>query len=210
MSADMFVEDLTPGIVSITHKNKKPSPEELIADLDDLISFLDKTIETDDRRIFRSIRVKVRGIEKKARKVLKLNKSRRSNITKKLKIGRRLSRFLNYEGELSRSDVYNALCVYIHRKDNERRPNFLRWNYLNSDDNGAPVRNLQQSDRRRFMPDKKLSKLLGYKDYMRRVRRGEITTCRTVDGVKTEMLETMEDLTYQRLQGMITPLFEQK
>jgi len=67
---------------------------------------------------------------------------------------------------------------------------------------------LQDPDNRSVIkPDKKLSKLLGYDDYVKRVEKGKVVWNRKVDGEPTKVVETDPKLNYSVLQHLLAKHF---
>lgn len=116
-----------------------------------------------------------------------------------------LAKFLGVgENELfSRADISKAFYVYIHLSPDEDRAKLLRWKHLNPDGK----RNLQDpTNKTRILPDKALSRILGYEAYKKDVADGKIQTS-TKDKMTKEKIYTVQTddgLYYSTIQKLIT------
>jgi chromatin remodeling complex protein RSC6 len=102
---------------------------------------------------------------------------------KAVTISDELAAFLHlHEKIASRADVQRALSAYIHLDPEEEREEILKWRHLNEDD-----RDLRDpEDRRIIIPDKRMRKLLHYREYQSAVAEGEITINRKGERVVVE------------------------
>ena len=162
-------------------------------------------------RIFTKIINTLTKMQSEVPKVAKSMKPKRkytnktSGLTSGCKISAELAKFI--EGDVgmlyTRSDISKAIYVYIHLSPTEDRPSVLRWKHLNPDGK----RNLQdQTNKTRILPDKKLSKLLGYEQYRKDVAAGKIMAGSTnkVTKEKEYKVQTDDGLYYNTIQKLIT------
>lgn len=191
---------------------KSISYETYIESIDEIIEMLDKQIyahSISSKRVvgvkaLKGIRKRVIELKKKTKYVTKQKRVRNGNATnikKEYNISDSLREFLNVdEGtKLSRQDVISALCTYIHIKPDESRESHLRWSYLNL--NGE--RNLQDTEnKKRIIPDEKLSNLLNYEKYMKDINDGLIVT-KNKNGEENIIKDP--NIYYLTLQRLITP-----
>jgi len=196
---------------------KKVTIESHLEKYNRLLDILDANIERKQKegekgiREYRTIRKNIR--ELKAESVKIANSKRRtysgdkrvSGLELKCKITDDLADFMQLpKGSTpTRNEITNAVCVYIHLREDESRPQVLKWAHLNP----GGKRNLQNpADRMKIIPDSKLSKLLGYEQYKAGVAAGEFMEC--VKNKKTQKSEdvvvTDPSLKYYVVQRLIT------
>lgn len=134
-------------------------------------------------------------------------------------ISKELAKFLGVPAnkKLGRAEVNRAITAYIHfdpkKKVDTSTPakkaahkNKLKW--VASLNPKGEARNLQDAENRSVInPDKKLSKLLGYDDYVKRVKKGKVVWNRKVDGEQTKVVETDPKLNYSVLQHLLAKHF---
>lgn len=122
----------------------------------------------------------------------------RCNISDEL----RLFLELQPDQEVSRSEIINALNVYVNIKDDETREQMLKWKHLNPDGK----RNLQDPNNgMKIIPDDKLSKMLRYEQYKQDVSDGKIKRNQTDKETKKKsvIVETDTSLKYYTLPKLI-------
>lgn len=153
-------------------KRRKPT-------IESHLKHYDKVMELLSQEINEKTQEKITKIIKQMKKEVPLLKYKKhsklvvSGLKVKSLISDELCIFLQLpiETKISRMEVFNAICVYSHIKENESRENMLKWEYLN-----PKKRNLQNPrDKRSIIPDKSLSKLLRYSDYKKQVLDNKIT-----------------------------------
>lgn len=163
----------------------RPSLASHLEKYDDIVSVIDGEIDKRSRemgsgiRTLRSIRKKLLLLKKEMpllskEKLPKRKVASNNGLLCTFVISDELADFLQVErgSMLSRLEVTCAICVYTKLSQDENRERMLRWKHLNPD----CQRNLQDPDNKRaIIPDKKLSKLLGYDNYIRDVRGKKIT-----------------------------------
>jgi len=199
-----------------TRKPKtKPTLESHLKRYDDIIEFVKTEIDRKKtnsepgvrplQRIgkeLKSMRSEVPRISKK-RGYRKNSDNRVSGFTLECEISGELRKFLGLKpkDKVTRRDVTNALCVYVHLKDNEKREGMLRWAHLNKDD-----RDLRdETNKMHIVPDKNLAKLLNYNQYKKDVKSGKITSTSTnkETGEVTENVVSDDGLYYRTMQQLI-------
>lgn len=201
--------------ISENDKNQL-SLENHIHNFDIILNFLDAKIDYMSRhkekgiKYLRTTRKKIKNLRVEATKIPRTKKFKKrkngdSGLTIKQIISNELAEFLNIkEGSLlSRSEVTCALCVYIYLNKNETRENMIKWSYLNP----KGERNLKnQLKTREILPDKKLSELLYYEEYKKKVKEGKIIK-KVYDeeaNIVTETIITDPSLTYWSMQKLLS------
>jgi len=154
------------------------------------------------RKELKELRTQAPKIANQKRKVTRNNAKSGFNIPKP--ISDELCKFLKKKPgtKLNGHQVNRALCVYVHKNDDEKREEMLEWVYLNP--NGK--RNLQNPDNHTIIgPDAALRKLLRYDDYVERVEAGEVTIHKTdkATKVKSIVVQTDPSLYYYVMQKLI-------
>lgn len=109
------------------------------------------------------------------------------------KISEELKQFLGIDNDqISRQEVLRALSTYIHIDDEDNIDDNV-WAYLNPTN-----RDLRDpKDKRCIIPDEKLSELLGYKEFVESVKKGEYVT------KKDKKVITDPRLTYCRITALL-------
>lgn len=105
---------------------------------------------------------------------------------------------------LTRTEITNALCAYVNINANETREKVLRWKHLNPKMN----RDLRDpSNKTRILPDPRLSKLLKYEEYRKRVKEGLVETYKVNKQTKQKerVVQTDDGLLYCTMQLLIQP-----
>jgi len=167
----------------------RPTIEKHIAHYDDLVKLLDAEIDRRSRerdkgtRTFRAVRktlIKMRkeipyvARSKSARLLCSSRRDVKSGLLMQFEISDQLCQFLELPSgsRLSRIEATRAICAYSHIRENESRPEMLAWSHLNP----GGKRNLQNPrDKKSIIPDKALSKLLGYHKYKKSVAKGLVS-----------------------------------
>ena len=132
----------------------------------------------------------------------------KTGLTVSVKISDEFAAFMRLDecnisrDEITRNDATNAICVYAHYNPDETRGHMKKWRHLNPDGE----RDLQDpNNRKAIIPDKVLSKLLGYEEYRTRVASGDVKRSKKVNG---QAVVVMDDaLYYYVIQRLITPHF---
>lgn len=152
----------------------------------------------------------VQELKNETPKIKRYEKTRETSggLKKRFAISDELAKFLDIDvnTRLSRQEVTCAICVYINLKDNESRPDMLRWSYLNP----GGKRNLQNPfDKKIVRPDKKLSRLLHYREYKEQVDKGKITRQVFDKNTRKYTRETVNQysLYYSTIQSLINRHF---
>ena len=174
-------------------------------------------------RWLQSLRKQIRELEKEFRAVQKFKPPRKprngkqQGLEKPGVISKELAKFLKVDNDtmLSRCDVTRAITTYVNwdddkaeklRKSGTFDEKMGRWEYLNPLEDGERARDLRNTDDKRvIMPDKTLTRLLGYDDYCESVANGEVTVKRKnkETGVKQEFIETDDSLRYYTIQRLM-------
>lgn len=176
--------------------------EELMTALDDAILTMSKERIRGVRTLQR-VRKMVAVLKKEVPKIAKgkfkiKNPNRKNGFSVPCKISRELAEFIGVDADstetLSRVEVMTAIRAYIHIKPDETRGEVLRWQYLNP----GRKRNLQDPENGMIVhPDEKLSELLGYPKYKKRVKAGkEMMKHKSKDGETTLIPITDPSLKY--------------
>lgn len=190
---------------------KKPTIQGHIEKYDQVLALLDAEIDRKSRekekgaRSFRKVRKILIQMRKElpvvARsKAARLQSSTRKNTTSGIMIQSQISEeLLNFlklpaGTRISRVDATRAICVYSHLKENEKRDELLRWEYLNPEGK----RNLQNpQDKKAIIPDKALVKLLRYDQYKKDVKAGKVyKKLKDKETGKESMVQHTSDLLY--------------
>ena len=192
--------------IEVKGKRRKPTAEEHLQHYDNLVNYLSSEID----RKCRNMEPGIRTLRKTKKQLLLMRKELpKLRLTKKtfakekreavglsspMLISEELAEFLQVDSTtlLSRLEVNRAICVYCRLNPDEKREEMLKWAYLNDG------RNLQDPNNKRMIkPDKALSKLLRYPEYVERVRRGEVVRKRkNEDGTITMVKATDPSLSY--------------
>lgn len=205
-----------PFTRKIRQTRLRPTLDEHLDHYNRVLNYINGEIEKKERREERGIkklktmRNMILDLRAEVSRIKRYEKTVETSggLKKKFSISSELASFLQIDPatRLSRQEVTCAICVYINYKENESRPEMTRWSYLNPE--GA--RNLQnQFDKKKVIPDKKLSKLLHYKEYQRSIARGEITKrvydkeTKTYNKIRVEQ----DTLYYQTIQHLINRHF---
>lgn len=155
--------------------------EDIVENLGEILEIVNKEIDRSEKstektkslRTLRKIKKRVERLKKDVPKIKRKNtRTDYSNNTfcVPMKISKELSNFLNHPGPLSRDEVQCAISAYINIKIDEERDKILRWKHLNTIE-----RDLRdETNLSIIIPDDKLSKLLGYDEYVKQVERGKI------------------------------------
>lgn len=201
---------------------KKVTLESHNKKFEDLLDLINKEIERKSRekekgtRTFQRIRKIVRELHKETpkiangkRKVRSTPSNRVSGFMIKYPINGDGAQFLQVEKGtlLSRREVTNAICVYSHLKPDEKRPQMLKWAYLNP----QSKRDLQKPGKRMVIePNGVLVDLLGYQEYQKQVKAGKVTKRTKIKGTSKTVEEIQEDdaLYYWVMQKLIGQLFD--
>lgn len=166
--------------------HKEITPSSFQNDLQELFVLLNTEIDKQQKkmvpspgiRALKSARMRVVKLQKHFPKVAKRPRTKRVNagissgIMKPNPITEELAKFLGVplDTKLSRVEIQGALAVYCRVKDKNKK-SYVRWGYLNPEGE----RNLQDpKDRKFIIPDKKLSKLLRYDQYKKKIADGKI------------------------------------
>jgi len=193
--------------------------------MQETIAILEERIETDKKnqqkvpRELRKVLKNLKSLEKDAPKLSSRRhqnqvvsgeapkQTKTSGLMIKCPISEELREFLGLEeAQASRNDATNALCAYIRLKDNETRPDMLKWKHLNP----GGKRDLQDpSEKMKIIFDDKLSKLLKYDQYKKDVAAGKITRKQKVKGEDGKKVVIVSDtsIRYCDLQRLIKPHF---
>jgi len=170
---------------------KKVTLETYLQKHDTLIKYLDAEIDHKSRhkekgvKSLQSIRKMVRELQRDAPKIATgrkrktSGKPRKSGFASQYQITEELAKFMQIppDSTPTLNEITNAIYIYIKIKPGEERPQMIKWKHLNPDN-----RDLQNPDNRTvIIPDKKLSKLLGYKKYKKDVADGKVTINKIVD-----------------------------
>lgn len=172
-----------------TQKPRVPfSLESYEARLNEVLSKLDSEIEklkeSGDKgtRFLKHVRKEVNWAQHNAVRLTKQKKKRESDnqnnqFDREVEITPELRKFLkNPSGPITYRDVTNALCAYVH--NNPKKPSGEKWGSVM---NPGCKRNLQQKGNGMVInPDKPLSKLLRYDEYVKRVKNGELECTKTI------------------------------
>lgn len=203
-------------------KNRKVVNKESIEeDLDEIIATLNaliKAITEEEKQVngrtLKGLRNRIQNVRKSLKRAFKTKTpgtgKKVSGFVLPCKISKELADFLQVKEDqtLSRTEVTNAMCVYIRLKPDEDRPHMLRWKHLNP----GGKRDLQNPQNKMvIIPDETLSKLLRYDEYVEAVKRGEIT--KKVKDAETGEIRsekvTKPDLYYWAAQLLMRSHFEQ-
>jgi len=155
----------------------------------------------------------VKSVEAKLPKLVKKKQPRRvsslnSGFKKPVDITDELAAFIKVEPgtQISRNEITQALCVYIHFDPANPKEAIQRWKDLNKNGH-RDLREVNEETHKTYIkPDAKLSKLLGYDTYVKDVKAGRVTKKRKLhktDLVKTEMVEDDPSLHYYTIQKLI-------
>ncbi len=140
---------------------------------------------------------------KLAKQAFSTRKNVKSGFSRQHYISAELASFLQLDVDvdtMSRVDFARALSAYIHIKEDETREDILKWSYLN---NG---RNLQNPDNKRtFIPDKAISKLLRLDQYKKNVISGKIKIkCKNRETGEIDMVKPdYTNLDFSQVQSLI-------
>ena len=201
-------------------KRKTVTKESYLKDIQAVIDALEAEIahtskggrKTTGPRFLRGTRNRLKGLQKDLPKVLKMRNvpagKKVSGFVLPCRISAELAAFLKVSEDttLSRTEVTNAICVYIKLKPDESRAHMLQWKHLNPDGK----RDLQSpANKMIILPDEALKKLLRYDKYIERVKAGEIK--KKVTDPKTKVVRkvvvTSPDLYYWSAQLLVKDHF---
>lgn len=200
-------------------QNKNISLEEHLRNYDELINFLSQEIERKQKerekgiRTLQSTRKKVVELRSQIPKVIKNRRKRKttnankvSGFVMKCKISEELANFMQLPKDelVTRSDITNAICAYIHLSPDEKRENVLRWKHLNPEGK----RNLQNPENKTLIiPDQKLRTLLNYDKYVDDVQNGRVTkkVLNKETQLKEEVIIKNPSLRYWVIQKLVQP-----
>ena len=107
--------------------------------------------------------------------------------------------------QLSREDVQCIISVYIYLNPEETREKMLKWKHLNTV--GRDLRD--STNKRKIIPDAKLSKLLKDDKYKQDVKNGNITMI-PKKGTTEKRIVTDDSLYYYVIMKLIQPHFVKK
>jgi chromatin remodeling complex protein RSC6 len=169
-------------------KKKKATLESVMKDLEATILFVDNEIDKRKKTLqqnkglstFRNVKRNLEKIKKNLPKIAKKTRSReniKNNFNTPVSISDELASFLGVEEgkKFKREDIICGIFSYINFKADEKRERMLDWKYLNSDDEGNPVRDLRSTEQKNIIiPDEKLSKILDYDSYVREFGEGNV------------------------------------
>lgn len=198
--------------IEVKGVRRKPTAIEHLQHYDELINYLSSEID----RKCRNMEPGIRTLRKTKKKLLLMRKELpKIRLTKKtfakekkeavglmspMLISEELAAFLNvdYTTLLSRLDVNRAIYAYCHLNPEEKREEMLKWAYLNKG------KDLQDpSNKRLIIPDKELSKLLRYPEYVEKVKRGEVIRRKKgVDGMDVRV--TNPSLSYLTIPTLLS------
>ncbi len=183
---------------------RKVSLESHLTKYENLEKMLDEEIDRrannkeKGTRIFRSIRKIVRELHKEAPKLANAKRKfttkngEKSGFSIQCEITDELARFMKLEeGDTpTRHEITNAICVYVHVKEGETREHMLRWNHLNP----GGKRDLRRPDNLMIIkPDRTLSQLLRYDQYMKDIEEGKISIRKTDKITKEKKMTIHKD-----------------
>jgi chromatin remodeling complex protein RSC6 len=170
-------------------RRRKATMQDHVQHYDNILALLDTEIDRKSRekekgvRSFQKARKLIVQMRKELPQVTRSKEARALCSTRKKNlnsglyleytISEELADFLKvpHDTTLSRIDVMRAICLYVHRKEDEERPEVKRWFSLNP----KGKRDLQDpKDRKYIIPDEKLSGLLRYKKFVQDVKKGKI------------------------------------
>jgi len=185
-------EEIEDGETEVL-KRKKPTIMDHVAHYFALVELLDAEIDRKKRnkepgirqlrKIYKLITVMKKEMPIVAKsKVARLAFSTRrsSGFDRQYYMSGELAAFLQMDvnvDTVSRVDVARAMSAYINIKEEESRDDILQWSYLNTLPSGEyGLRNLQNpANKKTFIPDRALSKLLRLDKYKKDVIAGKIT-----------------------------------
>lgn len=148
----------------------------LVAVIDTEISRLHDSKEK-GVKFLKSVRKDVLVLRNRAPKIAKQKKPKRQGsanggFNKQRKPSDDLRKFLGLKADetVSQTEAANAIFVYVNLKDGEKREHMLRWKHLN-----PSGRCLQNKDNHSIIElDATLKKLLGYNEYVKKVKAGKV------------------------------------
>lgn len=158
-------------------------------------------------KFLKSVRREVLVLRNRAPKLAKQKKAKRQSnsnggFTKQHTPSEELRKFLGLKkGEtISQTEAANGIMVYINLNADEKREKMLRWKHLNT-----AGRNLKNADNGQILElDATLKKLLGFDDYVKRVKAGKVL--RTNKKTKTQDAVTDTKMYYYLISKLIQPL----
>lgn len=182
---------------------------------DALLKYLDGEIDHKSRhkekgvQTLKTVRKNIREMKKEVprisrrRRLTPAQKARKSGFSVKCKVSDELAEFMQIPpgSTPTRLEVTNAIYTYINLKEDEKRPQMLKWQHLNPD-----RRNLQNPENKMaILPDEKLSKLLRYDEYCQNVADGKVTkkVLNKQTYEKDEVVMTDNSLFYWVIQRLI-------
>lgn len=201
---------------------KRVTYESHMKDFDSVLEQINEAIENKSKeggtgvRELKSIRKAVEKLQKDTKKIAAKrprnntnSKNKKSGFSYKCRISKDLADFLHVTPDttMTRKEVTNAMCAYVHVKDNEKREEMLEWGKKM---NPGGKRNLQDpNDGMVILPDKPLAKLLNYDQYKKDVKAGKVETKRINKETRMVEMVTVEDpvLKYCTMQKLLSPHF---
>jgi len=169
--------------IKVKNPKKKAIILSHIQKYDELTLLLDHEIDRRSRerekgvKLLQTIRKKVNKMNVEFRRIEKIKRKRGGiggGLVSKSEVTDELADFLKISSgsQITRNEITNAICVYCHLIPDEKRPQMLVWEKINP----KGKRDLQDPNNKSIIiPDKKLSKLLNYKKYIRDVNNKKIT-----------------------------------
>lgn len=198
-------------------KKKKLTIETHQQKYDDLLELINFEIDRKKKnreggiRILQNIKNKTSDLKNESQRLNKKKTIRRKNTTsglnKRYKISTELREFLMIDDDYypTRTDVTRAISAYIKFNPDEKRDEMLKWEHLNPDH----IRNLQNPlNKKEIIPDKTLSDLLDYPEYVKNVKNGKVfRIIIDEEGEKIKIPVTDKSLTYCTIQKLINKHF---
>lgn len=200
---------------------KKPTALQVAADLEEILKLVELEIETNQKNVdgkskpgikrLRTIRKKLEKAHSDTKKLPSRRVARENNQKSNkvsgfglvCKITPELRSFMGLKEGVDpiRSDITNAMCCYVKFSEGENREHMKKWAHINTVN-----RNLQDPDcKMKIIPDEKLSKLLGYPEYVKNVKEGKITKKVTnpETGKKEDKVVVDPSLRYNTMQFLV-------
>jgi len=200
---------------------KKPTALQVAADLEEILNLVEEEIKTLQKDVgkgkttgikrLRTIRKKLQKAHSDAKKlpsrrVVRENNQKSNKVSGfglVCKITPELRSFMGLKEGVDpiRSDITNAMCCYVKFAEGENREHMKKWAHINT-----VGRNLQDPDcKMKIIPDEKLSKLLGYPEYVKAVKEGKITreVKNPETGKKEEKVIEDPSLKYNTMQYLV-------
>ena len=180
----------------------------------DMVTAIDVEIErlksSGDKgvKFLKNIRRNVMALHDRAPKLAKQKRRKSENAKSGLKIPQNVSdelcKFLKIKAgtQVSRVDATRGITTYINLREDESRPDILRWKTLNP----GSKRNLQDSaDATVINPDAALKTLLRYDQYCKDVAAGKVTKTQkdAETGKRVTVVQDSPALHYYTIQKLI-------